>query len=278
MERNIKLNNDVLMPRLGFGVYKIDSDQMLSVFNTAIASGYRAFDTAYFYFNEKALGEAIKASSVPREELFITTKLWNDHQGYDSTIETFNASLERLGLDYLDLYLIHWPCPKDDLFIETYRAMEDLYKAGKIKAIGVCNFKQEHLEKLLSETEIVPVVNQIEYHPYFNQSELQSYCESKGIQVTAWSPLMRGGELMTHEKLVAIGNKHQKTPAQVIIRWHLQSNRLVIPKSVTPSRIEENIDVFDFELSEDEMQQINDLNQNQRQFRDPSEVKIGDMK
>lgn len=274
----VKLNNDVEIPELGLGVYKIEDADVERVVHTAIDAGYRAIDTAWFYKNEKALGEALKTVNIKREDLFITTKLWNDFQGYDATIKAFNDSLESLQLTYIDMYLIHWPCPADGLFIETYKALETLYKEGKIKAIGVCNFKEHHLDQLLAETEVVPTVNQVEFHPLFNQKALQAYCESKGIKLMAWSPLMRGGEWLNNADLQSIADQYNKTVAQVIIKWHLQQGRLVIPKSQNDNRIRENFDVFDFELSDEDLAKIDQLNTGERQFRDPDEVKIGDMK
>ncbi|MBO3080171.1 aldo/keto reductase [Mammaliicoccus sciuri] len=274
----VKLNNNVEIPELGLGVYKIEDADVERVVHTAIDAGYRAIDTAWFYKNEKALGTALKTLNINREDLFITTKLWNDFQGYDATIKAFNDSLESLQLTYIDMYLIHWPCPEDGLFIETYKALETLYKEGKIKAIGVCNFKEHHLDKLLAETEIVPAVNQVEFHPLFNQKVLQAYCESKGIKLMAWSPLMRGGEWLKNADLQSIADQYNKTVAQVIIKWHLQKGRLVIPKSQNDNRIRENFDVFDFELSDEDLDKIDQLNTDERQFRDPDEVKIGDMK
>lgn len=274
----VKLNNNVEIPELGLGVYKIEDADVERVVHTAIAAGYRAIDTAWFYKNEKALGAALKTLNINREDLFITTKLWNDFQGYDATIKAFNDSLESLQLTYIDMYLIHWPCPADGLFIETYKALETLYKEGKIKAIGVCNFKEHHLDQLLAETEVVPAVNQVEFHPLFNQKALQAYCESKGIKLMAWSPLMRGGEWLNNADLQSIADQYNKTVAQVIIKWHLQQGRLVIPKSQNDNRIRENFDVFDFELSDEDLAKIDQLNTDERQFRDPDEVKIGDMK
>ncbi|MCD8795226.1 aldo/keto reductase [Mammaliicoccus sciuri] len=274
----VKLNNNVEIPELGLGVYKIEDADVERVIHTAIDAGYRAIDTAWFYKNEKALGEALKTVNIKREVLFITTKLWNDFQGYDATIKAFNDSLESLQLTYIDMYLIHWPCPADGLFIETYKALETLYKEGKIKAIGVCNFKEHHLDQLLAETEVVPAVNQVEFHPLFNQKALQAYCESKGIKLMAWSPLMRGGEWLNNADLQSIADQYNKTVAQVIIKWHLQQGRLVIPKSQNDNRIRENFDVFDFELSDEDLAKIDQLNTDERQFRDPDEVKIGDMK
>lgn len=274
----VKLNNDVEIPELGLGVYKIEDADVERVVHTAIDAGYRAIDTAWFYKNEKALGEALKTVNIKREDLFITTKLWNDFQGYDATIKAFNDSLESLQLTYIDMYLIHWPCPADGLFIETYKALETLFKEGKIKAIGVCNFKEHHLDQLLAETEVVPAVNQVEFHPLFNQKALQAYCESKRIKLMAWSPLMRGGEWLNNADLQSIADQYNKTVAQVIIKWHLQQGRLVIPKSQNDNRIRENFDVFDFELSDEDLAKIDQLNTDERQFRDPDEVKIGDMK
>lgn len=273
----VKLNNNLEIPELGLGVYKIDDVDIERVVKTAVDAGYRAIDTAWFYKNEKALGKALKTININREDLFITTKLWNDFQGYEATIKAFNDSLESLQLTYIDMYLIHWPCPEDELFIETYKALEMLYKDGKIKAIGVCNFKEHHLDKLLAETEVVPAVNQVEFHPLFNQKALQSYCENKGIKIMAWSPLMRGGEWLDNSTLQSIADRYNKTVAQVIIKWHMQQGRLVIPKSQNDNRIRENFDVFDFELSDEELAKIDQLNTDERQFRDPDEVKIGDM-
>ncbi|UBH09127.1 aldo/keto reductase [Macrococcus armenti] len=278
MMNHIQLNNGVSMPQLGLGVYKITDEAIPAVVKTALDAGYRAFDTAHFYFNEASLGKALNESNIPREELFITTKLWNDHQGYEQTKQAFNVSLQKLNMEYIDLYLIHWPCPEDDLFIESYKAMEELYHEGKIKALGVANFKEHHLDKLLQETTVVPTVNQIEYHPIFNQDKLQQYCKDKGIAVTAWSPLMRGGELFENETLKRIAEKYNKTVAQIIIRWHIDSGRIVIPKSSNVERIKENIDVCHFELMEQDIEAINDLNRNERQFKDPDKIKIGDMK
>ncbi|WP_414052953.1 aldo/keto reductase [Macrococcus animalis] len=278
MCKTITLNNNIEMPVLGLGVYKITDDQMTHVIESALNAGYRAFDTAHFYFNESSLGQALNNSGIPREDLFITTKLWNDDQGYEKTKLALNKSLEKLGLDYIDLYLIHWPCPNDNLFIESYQAMEELHEEGKIKSLGVANFKQHHLEKLLEVAKVKPVVNQIEYHPIFNQSELQAYCESQGILVTAWSPLMRGGVLFENEILKSIAEKYQKSVPQIIIRWHIDSGRIVIPKSSNTQRIQENFDVFEFELDTDDIQEINQINIDARQFKDPDEVNVGDLK
>lgn len=272
------LNNGYPMPSVGLGVYKISDEDMTKVVNAAIDAGYRAFDTAYFYDNEASLGRALKDNGVDREYLFITTKLWNDYQGYENTFEYFNKSIENLQTDYLDLFLIHWPCEADGLFLETYKAMEELYEQGKVKAIGVCNFNVHHLEKLMAQSSIKPMVNQIEVHPYFNQQELQEFCDRHDIKVTAWMPLMRNRGLLDNPVIVKIAEKYHKTPAQVVLRWHLAHNRIIIPKSQTPKRIQENIDILDFNLELTEVAEIDALNRNARQGKNPDDVKIGDLK
>lgn len=272
------LNNGYPMPSVGLGVYKISDEDTTKVVNAAIDAGYRAFDTAYFYDNEASLGRALKDNSVDREDLFITTKLWNDYQGYEKTFEYFNKSIENLQTDYLDLFLIHWPCEADGLFLETYKAMEELYEQGKVKAIGVCNFNVHHLEKLMAQSSIKPMVNQIEVHPYFNQQELQEFCDRHDIKVTAWMPLMRNRGLLDDPVIVKIADKYHKTPAQVVLRWHLAHNRIIIPKSQTPKRIQENIDILDFNLELTEVAEIDALNRNARQGKNPDDVKIGDLK
>ncbi|HGO4133044.1 TPA: aldo/keto reductase [Staphylococcus aureus] len=272
------LNNGYPMPSVGLGVYKISDEDMTKVVNAAIDAGYRAFDTAYFYDNEASLGRALKDNGVDREDLFITTKLWNDYQGYEKTFEYFNKSIENLQTDYLDLFLIHWPCEADGLFLETYKAMEELYEQGKVKAIGVCNFNVHHLEKLMAQSSIKPMVNQIEVHPYFNQQELQEFCDCHDIKVTAWMPLMRNRGLLDDPVIVKIAEKYHKTPAQVVLRWHLAHNRIIIPKSQTPKRIQENIDILDFNLELTEVAEIDALNRNARQGKNPDDVKIGDLK
>ncbi|MDM5726660.1 aldo/keto reductase [Staphylococcus aureus] len=272
------LNNGYPMPSVGLGVYKISDEDMTKVVNAAIDAGYRAFDTAYFYDNEASLGRALKDNGVDREDLFITTNLWNDYQGYEKTFEYFNKSIENLQTDYLDLFLIHWPCEADGLFLETYKAMEELYEQGKVKAIGVCNFNVHHLEKLMAQSSIKPMVNQIEVHPYFNQQELQEFCDRHDIKVTAWMPLMRNRGLLDNPVIVKIAEKYHKTPAQVVLRWHLAHNRIIIPKSQTPKRIQENIDILDFNLELTEVAEIDALDRNARQGKNPDDVKIGDLK
>ncbi len=268
----VTLNNGLKMPQLGFGVWKVADEQATAAVAKALEAGYRSIDTAMLYKNEVGVGKAIKETAIPREELFITTKVWNSDQGYENTLRAFDESLERLGLDYVDLYLIHWPTPKFDQYVDTYKALEKLYHDGRVKAIGVCNFEIEHLERILKECDVMPVVNQIECHPYLSQMELKEFCAKHNIFVEAWSPLEQGGEVLQDEVITKIAKSHSKSPAQVILRWHLQNNTIVIPKSVTPSRIEENINVFDFELTAEEMDEINNLNRNRRRGANPNEM------
>ncbi|WP_416828582.1 aldo/keto reductase [Ectobacillus polymachus] len=263
------------MPQLGFGVWRVeDGEQVKHAVKHAIATGYRAIDTAAVYKNERGVGEAIRESNVPREELFITTKVWNSDQGYESTLQAFETSLEKLGLDYIDLYLIHWPMPAENKFLDTYRALETLYKEGRVRAIGVCNFHIHHLEELLANCKVKPVLNQIECHPFLTQEKLRVYCTEHNMFVEAWSPLMQGGEVLHNEVITKLATKYEKTPAQIIIRWHLQNNVIVIPKSVTPSRIEENFNVFDFTIQSEDMKKIDGLNQNKRKGPDPDEFNV----
>ncbi|MDQ0254722.1 diketogulonate reductase-like aldo/keto reductase [Evansella vedderi] len=268
----VTLNNGVKMPQLGFGVFKVkDGSIATEAVKKAIEVGYRSIDTAAIYKNENGVGQGIKDSGINREELFITTKVWNGDQGYEKTLKAFEESLEKLGLDYVDLYLIHWPMPNVDKYVDTYKALEKLYEDGRVRAIGVCNFQIPHLERLLNECKVKPVLNQVELHPYFSQKELRDFCEKHEIFVESWGPLMQGGEVLNHKLIKDLAASYGKTPAQVIIRWHLQNNLIVIPKSVTPSRIEENFDVFDFELSSEDMMKINGLNQNKRIGANPDE-------
>lgn len=274
MDKQVQLNNQLMMPRLGFGVYKVPNEDVQEAVSVALESGYRALDTAQFYQNETGVGKAIKQARIAREDLFITTKVWNSHHGYERTMQAFEESLEKLQLDYIDLYLIHWPVPEQDKFIETYRALEDLYKAGTVKAIGVSNFHIHHLERLAKETKIKPVVNQVECHPYLQQQELKDYCKRNEIFLESWSPLYRGGAVLEEQVIQDIAQKHQKTAAQIILRWHVQEDSLIIPKSVTPSRIKENINIFDFELSIEEMKAIQKLDSNTRVGKDPDEMNV----
>ncbi|MEV7438553.1 aldo/keto reductase [Streptomyces griseoviridis] len=268
----ITLNNGVEMPQLGFGVWQVPDDEAERAVATALESGYRSIDTAAIYGNEEGTGRAIAASGLPREDVFVTTKLWNSDQGYDSTLRAFDTSLAKLGLEYVDLYLIHWPAPDRDSYVDTYKAFERLHADGRVRAIGVSNFLPEHLKRLLDETSVVPAVNQIELHPQLQQRELRELHAEHGIATEDWSPLGSGKGLLEVPALVAIAQKHERTPAQVVVRWHLQVGNIVIPKSVTPSRIKENIDVFDFSLDAEDLAAISALDEGRRVGSHPSTV------
>ncbi|MBQ0882850.1 aldo/keto reductase [Streptomyces sp. RM99] len=259
------------MPQLGFGVWQVPDDEAQTAVAQALEAGYRSIDTAAIYGNEKGTGRAIAASGVPREELFVTTKLWNTDQGYDSTLRAFDTSLAKLGLEYVDLYLIHWPMPAKERYVDTYKAFEKLHADGRIRAIGVSNFLPEHLERLTAETSVIPAVNQIELHPHLQQHAAREYHAEQGIATEAWSPLGSGKGILEIPAIVAIAQKHGRTPAQVVLRWHLQIGNVVIPKSVTPSRIKENIDVFDFSLDTEDLAAISALNEDRRTGPDPAE-------
>ncbi|MEV0966235.1 aldo/keto reductase [Streptomyces sp. NPDC049910] len=272
---SITLNNGVAMPQIGFGVWQVPDDEAAKVVGTALEAGYRSIDTAAVYENERGTGAAVTASGIPREELFVTTKLWNSDQGYDSTLRAFDASLARLGLDYVDLYLIHWPMPARNAYVDTYKAFETILAEGRARAIGVSNFLPEHLERLLGETSAVPAVNQIELHPQLQQAESRSFHARHGIATEAWSPLGSGRGLLEVPTIVAVAQKHGKTPAQVVLRWQVQLGNIVIPKSVTPSRIRENIDVFGFELDDDDLAAFAALDEGRRLGPDPATFDMG---
>ncbi|MEO8830229.1 aldo/keto reductase [Lapillicoccus sp.] len=263
------------IPQLGFGVWQVDDAEATPAVLTALETGYRHIDTARAYQNEGGVGAALRTSDVPREDVFVTTKLWNNDQGYPSTIKAFEGSMDRLGIDVLDLYLIHWPVPEKDAFVETWKAFQTLRDDGRIKAIGVCNFHIPHLERLRDETGELPTINQIELHPYLVQEKLRDFHAANGIVTEAWSPLASGGDVLTDETIVAIADEHGVTPAQAILRWHLQLGNVVIPKSVTPSRIRENFDVFGFELTDDEVSQITGLDKHARTGPNPDEFNEG---
>jgi methylglyoxal/glyoxal reductase len=261
------LHNGVKMPWFGLGVFKVqEGSEVVESVKAALRNGYKSIDTAAVYKNEEGVGQAIKEAGVPREELFITTKVWNSDQGFESTLKAFETSMEKLGLNYLDLYLIHWPVAGK--YKETWKALEKLYKDGRVRAIGVSNFHVHHLKDLMSDAEIKPMVNQVEYHPHLAQTELLEFCKAEGIQMEAWSPLKQG-ELLTEPAIVEVAEKHKKSPAQVILRWDLQNGVVTIPKSIKEHRIIENADIFDFELSADDIDRLNSLNKNERVGPDP---------
>ncbi len=263
----VTLHNGVEMPQFGLGVYKVEEGrQVEDTVKNAINLGYRLIDTAAFYENEEGVGRAIRESGVPREELFITTKVWNTEQGYEQTLAAFEKSLNKLDLEYIDLYLIHWPVKGK--YLDTWRALEELYKAGKVKAIGVSNFQIHHLKDIMENSAEKPVVNQVELHPRMSQEELRSFCNEHNIKVEAWSPIARG-RILEDSSINEIADRHGKSAAQVILRWHLQNEVIIIPKSVHEERLRENADIFDFELNNEEMKQINLLNKNERYGADP---------
>ncbi len=271
LQDTVTLNNGVKMPGFGLGVFKVEEGpELVEAVKAAIKNGYRSIDTAAIYENEEGVGEGIrqglKETGLSREELFVTSKVWNSDLGYEETLKAYETSLQKLGLDYLDLYLIHWPVERK--YKDAWRALETLYKDGKVKAIGVSNFQIHHLEDLLQDAEVKPVINQVEYHPRLTQKELRAYCEQQNIQLEAWSPLMQG-ELLDNDVLSAIASKHNKSTAQVILRWDVQNGVITIPKSTKEHRIIQNADIFDFKLTSDEMKQIDALNQNHRVGPDP---------
>jgi 2,5-diketo-D-gluconate reductase A len=265
---SLSLHDGIEIPQLGFGVFQVPPEQTQEVVELAFEAGYRHIDTAGAYRNEKGVGAALAASGLPREDVFITTKLWNSEQGHDSTLAAFEGSLGRLGLDHVDLYLIHWPVPSQDRFVETWRAFERIHEEEGARSTGVSNFRIEDLERLEAETDTRPTINQIELHPLFQQSELRAWHKEHRIATEAWSPLAQG-EVLDDETIAQIAERHGKTPAQAILRWHLQLGNVVIPKSVTPERIRENLELFDFELSDEEMAAIEQLDGGGRTGPDP---------
>ncbi|MFS0645437.1 aldo/keto reductase [Siminovitchia sp. 179-K 8D1 HS] len=256
------LHNGVKMPYIGLGVYLMkEKEEAAEAITYALQYGYRSIDTAKIYQNEDVVGEAVRDSGIPREELFITTKVWNTDQGYDNTLKAFEESLNQLQMDYVDLYLIHWAVK--DQYLDTWRALERLYDEKLVRAIGVCNFQIHHLEDLAAHSNEKPVINQIELHPRLTQEPLREYCQGQEIAVEAWSPLARA-RLLEEPSLVALGEKYGKSSAQIILRWHLQNGNIIIPKSVNKNRIRENAEIFDFELSMKDMSDINGLNMDER--------------
>ncbi len=265
----IRLHDGVEIPQLGFGVFQVPPERTQQVVEAALEVGYRHIDTAAAYRNESGVGAAIAASGIARKDVFVTTKLWNSQQGYDSTLEAFEKSLGRLGLEYVDLYLIHWPVPTEGRVLDTWRAFERLHSDGRLRTIGVSNFRLEDLEMLEQEAQMRPTVNQIELHPHLPQQELRAWHLKHDVATEAWSPLAQGG-LLANETIGAIAARNARTPAQVILRWHVELGNVVIPKSVTPARIRENFELFDFELSDDDMTEIGALDVGRRIGPDPA--------
>lgn len=267
---SFRLNNNLLMPQIGLGVlFAKNNGEVENAVTTALNAGYRKIDTASAYENELGVGNAIKHHKVKREEVFVTTKVWNTEQGYDKTLRAFDESLIRLQTDYIDLYLIHWPVKTK--YKETYRAMEHIYESGRAKAIGVCNFNIQQLEDLMASTKVIPALNQVEMHPHLNQTEMVNFAKHHHIQLEAWRPIMMG-EVLNIPELIEIGAAHGKSAVQVTLRWLVQRGVSVIPKSVTPKRIQQNYKIFDFELSLKEMDIIQGLNQNKRLGEDLSHI------
>lgn len=270
---SLTLNDGVQIPQLGFGVFQVPPAETAEAVTRALETGYRHVDTAAAYRNEEGVGQAIAAAGLPRDELFVTTKLWNADQGYDKALAAFDASAQKLGLDVVDLYLIHWPTPARDLYVESWRALERLKADGRIRSIGVSNFTPAHLRRLFDETGTVPSVNQVELHPHLQQAALRAFHAEHEIATEAWSPLAQGA-VLDAPVLTAIADAHGKTSAQVVLRWHIQLGNVVIPKSVTPKRIAENLDLFDFELSDAEIASIATLERGERTGPDPDTMEI----
>jgi len=267
---DITLDNGVTIPQLGFGVFQIRPEDTRQATLAALEVGYRHIDTAQMYGNEREVGEAVRESGVDRDEIFVTSKLNNSFHAYDDALGAFDQTLKELGFDYLDLFLIHWPLPKVGDYVETWKAMEEIYRSGRVRAIGVSNFQRHHLQRLFDETETVPAVNQIEVHPYLTQEDLRAFGTENGIATQAWSPIARG-KVLDDPTLVRIGEAHARTPSQVTLRWHVQRGDIVFPKSVTRSRVEENFEIFDFELGDDQMREITALNRDERIGPDPDQ-------
>ena len=264
----ITLNNGVEIPQFGLGVFQTPPDETAKAVLAAFEAGYRHIDTAQMYQNEEGVGQAIADSKLSRDELFITTKLNNDGHGTDTAVSALEASLKRLGLDHVDLYLIHWPQPNQDRYVEAWKGFEQVLADGKARSIGVSNFQPAHLDRLANETKVVPAVNQIELHPRMSQPVLRRYHQEHGIATEAWSPIAQG-ESLTEDRVVELAEKYEKTPAQIVLRWHVQLGNIVFPKSVNPERMKENIAVFDFELSDDDVTAIDNLNEDKRRGPNP---------
>jgi len=268
----LTLNDGHTIPQIGLGVWQVASDIASESVQAAVEAGYRHVDTASIYGNEDGVGDGIRASGIARNELFVTTKLWNDAHGYDATMKAFDVSMGKLSLDYIDLYLIHWPLPNRDLYVDSWKAMIELRADGRIRSIGVSNFEPEHLDRMIDATGVTPAINQIELHPRFQRRELRDYNRSRGIQTQAWSPLGQG-KLLADPAIEAIAHKHGKTSAQIILRWHIENELVVIPKSIRPSRMVENFAIFDFALNDDDLAKIGELDAaDGRVGRDPAKV------
>ncbi|MEV4045729.1 aldo/keto reductase [Streptomyces sp. NPDC049744] len=267
----VTLNNGVEIPQLGFGVFQVPDAETTAAVSAALEAGYRSIDTAAIYGNEGGVGKALATSGIAREDLFITTKLWNADQGYDATLRAFDTSLDKLGLDHVDMYLIHWPTPARDLYKETWKAIEKLVADGRVRTAGVSNFQPDHLKRLIDGADLVPAVNQVELHPGLQQSALRAVHAELGIATEAWSPLAQGA-VLKDEAVTTAADRHGKSPAQVVLRWHLQLGNIVIPKSVTPARIRQNLDVFDFTLTAEEMTAIAGLDRDLRTGPHPDQL------
>ena len=255
----IKLNDGTFIPQLGYGLWQVKDEDVEKLVSEAFRIGYRSIDSAQIYGNEEGLGRAIKASNLSRSEMYITTKIWNAEQGHASTLKSFEVSMKKLRLDHLDLLLIHWPAPKKNLYTETWKALIELKNSGRVKSIGVSNFNIDHLERIIDATGVIPSINQIEVHPYFQRHDLREYHDKMGIKTEAWSPLGQG-HVIDDPAIASIGKKHHKSSAQIILRWHMESGLIAIPKTTTVSRIKENFDIFDFKLDSEDMQKIAKLN------------------
>lgn len=271
----LDLAGKVGIPQLGFGVWQVPDDDVPTAIGVALDAGYRHIDTARIYDNEAGVGRALAASPLARDEVFVTTKVWNGDQGRDKTLTAFDASMARLRLDVLDLYLIHWPVPRGDRYVETWRTLLELRESGRVRAVGVCNFGADHLQRLIDETGEVPSINQVELHPYFQQDALTQWHAEHGVITQSWSPLAQGGELLAEPTITGIAAKHAVTPGQVVIRWHLHKGYVVIPKSVTPARIRANFDVFGFDLDAEDLTAIAGLHRGTRLGPDPATFNNG---
>jgi 2,5-diketo-D-gluconate reductase A len=264
----LSLDDGAMIPQLGLGLYKVPAGDAEALCRTAIDLGYRHLDTAAFYANEAEVGRAVRTAPVPREELFVTSKVWKDDNGFDTTLRAFDASMARFGFETLDLFLIHWPVPSTDLYVDTWRALARLQEEGRVRSIGVANFHPHHIERLIAETGVAPVVNQVELHPWLPQAAVREFDAARGIRTEAWSPLARGRVLGT-PLLDDLADKHGRTPAQVVLRWHVELGNIVIPKASSPERLRENLDVFDFALDDDDLAALATLETGERTGRDP---------